>query len=107
MITIRLNVAMGLFAVKGHAGYAPEGHDIVCAAVSTLFETLRALPYMEYMEDEDEKIVKFAIHGEEDLGPLCIDEKDASILFVPVFNAFVIGFHEIAKQYPEYVKLEI
>lgn len=31
--------------IQGHAGYAPAGQDIVCAAVSTLYETLkRVLP---------------------------------------------------------------
>ena len=27
-------------SIEGHAGFAPSGQDIVCAAVSTLFQTL-------------------------------------------------------------------
>ena len=29
------------FSVKGHAGYAPKGQDIVCAAASILYMTLK------------------------------------------------------------------
>lgn len=29
--------------IQGHAGYAPSGSDIVCAAVSVLYETLKMM----------------------------------------------------------------
>lgn len=38
MITITRN-GNG-FAIHGHAEYAPEGQDIVCAGVTALFQTL-------------------------------------------------------------------
>lgn len=40
MIQIRIDVENMCMAVSGHAGYAPVGQDIVCAAVSTLTYTL-------------------------------------------------------------------
>lgn len=40
MITIRSQP--GRIEVTGHAYYAPQGFDIVCAAVSTLVDTLVA-----------------------------------------------------------------
>lgn len=42
MIHVRLQWRAGLlqgFHVSGHAGYAPHGRDIVCAAVSALAQT--------------------------------------------------------------------
>ena len=40
MIVIHTN--LGSITAKGHAGYAPEGQDIVCSAVSILLYTLAA-----------------------------------------------------------------
>lgn len=42
MIRVKERQARGGWeiAFSGHAGYAPEGEDIVCAAVSILFFTL-------------------------------------------------------------------
>ena len=42
MIQVKERQARGGWeiAFSGHAGYAPEGEDIVCAAVSILFFTL-------------------------------------------------------------------
>lgn len=41
MIKVRVNMESGdmLIDVKGHAGYAPHGRDIVCAAVSAILQT--------------------------------------------------------------------
>lgn len=40
MIEIKRNE--NSISIKGHAGYAPHGQDIVCAAVSTLVQTFLA-----------------------------------------------------------------
>ena len=39
---IEIEIEKGKIAVKGHAGYDEIGKDIVCAAVSTLFQALIA-----------------------------------------------------------------
>ncbi len=39
---IRVYRTPGILVLKGHAGAAPKGEDLVCAAVSVLTETLRA-----------------------------------------------------------------
>lgn len=41
MIRIDVNRQDARFEVTGHAGTAPEGEDLVCAAVSALAQTLR------------------------------------------------------------------
>lgn len=40
---IRYGVHSVELTATGHAGYAPEGQDIVCAAVSVLLDTLAAV----------------------------------------------------------------
>ena len=37
MIEVKINEAEGKVFVTGHAGYAEEGRDIICAGVSALF----------------------------------------------------------------------
>ena len=37
---IEVNVRLDGISVLGHAGYAPQGQDIVCAAVTALTQTL-------------------------------------------------------------------
>ncbi|MEG0228779.1 MAG: ribosomal-processing cysteine protease Prp, partial [Lachnospiraceae bacterium] len=37
---IAVNVRNDEITVSGHAGYAPQGQDIVCAAVTALTQTL-------------------------------------------------------------------
>jgi len=37
---IRVQLAPGRLTVRGHAGYGPQGADIVCAAVSALVYAL-------------------------------------------------------------------
>ncbi len=40
---IRAVRSPGRLVIRGHAGTAPKGQDLVCAAVSILTETLRAV----------------------------------------------------------------
>ena len=42
MIEVMHNVRTNEITVSGHAGYADKGHDIICAAVSVLVNTLAA-----------------------------------------------------------------
>ena len=50
--------------ITGHAGYAPKGQDIVCAAVSTAYHVLTALPGIGYC-DKDDKCKAWAIIDDE------------------------------------------
>ena len=82
------------FMVEGHADYAEEGSDIVCAAVSALTQT--ALLGIR----REEKVVY-----EQSEGFLAAH----TLSFVPevpiVLETVVSGLNEIARQYPEYVVL--
>ena len=48
-ITIKYDNAFDI-QIQRHAGYAVKGHDIVCAAISTLYQTL-VLAFQEYAYD--------------------------------------------------------
>ena len=81
--------------VSGHAGYADKGHDIVCAAVSVLVNTL-----VESMEE--------VTRGQLD----CIQRDGFThMVYWPWFDdgvqvlirAFFIGVGGVAEAYPGYV----
>lgn len=93
MISIRYDRNGVKLWFSGHAGYAEHGKDIVCAAVSALHDTLAANmhTFAGRMSGDNDHFV-WAI---------------ADIATMrEVFDAFVIGFKLIAKQYPDHVTFE-
>jgi uncharacterized protein YsxB (DUF464 family) len=83
--------------VSGHAGYAPHGQDIVCAAVSVLANNLIAsieeltADSIEYEIDSGEIIIKFRNLTDE-----------ASLLV----SSFFVGVEAVAAAYPDCVRIE-
>lgn len=83
---------------KGHAGYAEEGRDIVCAAVSVLaFTCANAL----------ESVTGVKAHVEEKDGFLSIflpenAGHDAQI----VMNTVLQGLRDVCDAYPKYLQLK-
>lgn len=80
---------------EGHAGYAPAGQDIVCAAVSCLMQTLA------YSAAEDEHTSSCIYQGEE--GPVLNVEAGDSVLMRDKFELVADGLDLLAEQYPENV----
>lgn len=83
---------------EGHAGYAPAGQDIVCAAVSCLMQTLA------YSAAENEKTSSCIYQGEE--GPVLNVEAGDSVLMRDKFELVADGLDLLAEQYPENVKFK-
>ena len=92
------------FSIKGHSGYAEEGSDIVCAAVSALaLTTDHALCQLVGISPIE--------HGGEDgFLEVLLPEKmsdqqmhDAQVLL----SALHIGLENIAQAYPDYVRLTV
>lgn len=88
--------------IDGHAGYAPEGQDIVCAAVSALAYTL-AVNAQRFV----------TIGAAEDL--VCTLEKGTGEIGITpkrryrdgvemVFRAVCAGFELLAQTSPDYVR---
>ena len=90
------------FSIKGHSGYAEEGSDIVCAAVSALVLTtdhaLCRLVGLSPIErgGEDGFIEVLLPQGMTDQ-----QMHDAQLLM----SALHIGLDNIAQDYPRYVRL--
>lgn len=83
---------------EGHAGYAPAGQDIVCAAVSCLMQTLA------YSAAEDEHTSSCIYQGKE--GPVLNVEAGDSVLMRDKFELVADGLTLLAEQYPENVSFK-
>lgn len=104
-----INIAIGRdargsvcsFRVEGHAGYAPHGSDIVCAGVSALtqgviYSLRRLLKVNPEVNVEEGRLLLT-------LGPVPSEVYEKCVLLL---EATVIGLKEIARSYPEYVKID-
>ena len=83
---------------EGHAGYAPAGQDIVCAAVSGLMQTLA------YSAAEDKRASSCIYQGKE--GPVVNVEAGDSVLMRDKFELVADGLDLLAEQYPENVNFK-
>ena len=83
---------------EGHAGYAPAGQDIVCAAVSCLMQTLA------YSAAEDEHTSSCIYQGKD--GPVVSVEAGDSVLMRDKFELVADGLTLLAEQYPENVSFK-
>lgn len=93
MVHIRYCRDIGKLWFEGHAEYAEKGNDIVCAAVSALYETLAA--HDTTYAGELKPGYRFIW-----IAPGRIEDG------TPIMEAFVVGFRQIAKQYPDHVVFE-
>ena len=83
---------------EGHAGYAPAGQDIVCAAVSCLMQALA------YSAAEDERTSSCIYQGKD--GPVVSVEAGDSVLMRDKFELVADGLDLLAEQYPENVSFK-
>ena len=86
--------------IKGHAGYAEPGKDIVCASASILAYTL-ALIVDSF--DEVESVIDLK-DGDTTIECQCKDEQT----YIKVANAYhyiEIGYALLEDTYPQYVRL--
>ena len=104
MITVRFYKDHGKYyrmVTEGHAGYDIEGQDIVCAAVSTLAQTLvNSLETQgvdpTYSVDEDGYLECMVPRKPEILKDIAIQT---------IFMTVKIGIEGISEAYGEYVRL--
>ena len=95
MITI--NITDDTIKIRGHAGYAPRGQDIVCAGVTALTQTL-----VESIDGLTGNAIKY------DMSPGRVDieikdpDEDAQLLM----DSFFVGVEMIADEFPEYIRVE-
>ena len=98
-----LRDARGLCGIRvsGHAGYAPAGEDIVCAAASVLITTCaNALESVAGIRpDVSQKPVMIQVSLPDGLSPA--GEHDARV----ILRTAEQGFLDIAAQYPSYLQI--
>ena len=85
-----------LLVLRGHAGYADRGADIVCAGLSAITYTL-----MGFLQNNEEKASMREEPG------MCIIICPAGDRVDAAFEMAVIGYMQIAKQYPDNVTIHI
>lgn len=91
---VKVSVQKDGLAVTGHAGYAPVGHDIVCAGVTALVISLEA-SLKSLTEDKIESSIS--------PGRVEIHYKNPSEAAKFLIDSFFLGICKIAREYPEYV----
>lgn len=105
MIQVTYHRQYNRVTVKGHAGSGPEGHDLVCSAVSALALTLAGnVAYMEAQEAVRNVITK-------------LEEGNAEIQCTPyrrykdsveqIYRAICVGFELLATKCPENISYEV
>ena len=106
MTTIRYFEEDGVchLTVDGHAGYAPDGQDIVCAAVSTLICTLNGCLQEAY---DRGCLAQYDTRMEPGDVQLCwTPETDATGRIRCIWETVEMGLSLLAGQYPAYVEME-
>ena len=85
------------FEVKEHSGFAPEGEDIVCAAVSFLATTcVNAL--------ETVAGVVPTVHQAEGLLEVTLPASNLNPAAKTIFAVFSQGMNDLSQAYPEHVQ---
>jgi len=90
------------FKSAGHAGYAAEGSDIICSAVSVL--VINTINSIETLTDD-----KFIVTSDEQLGLIEVNfDSDLSPDGILLMNAMVLGLKMIQADYNnDYIYLKI
>ena len=90
-------------SVRGHAGYAQSGSDIVCAAVSILITTcvnaLETVAHIRPIVVEKEKQALISVDLPKGLSPE--SDHDARI----ILHTTLQGLRDVAEQYPSYLQI--
>ena len=91
--------------VNGHTGYAAEGEDIVCAAISAVLQGAAlgvmevAKARVEYATDERKGSMSLALAGGQDELVL----HDAEV----ILRSALVATKDIAEGYSQFVKVEV
>lgn len=93
---IEVNVRMDGITVSGHANYAADGPDIVCAGATALVQTL-----IQSIEDLTEDKIEYVISpGRADIKYGDLSEKSRILV-----DSFFIGVCMLADEFPDNVRI--
>ena len=90
--------------VKGHAGYAEKGKDVVCAGISVLTQAFAAVA--QKMETGGDLVSCAGLIRAGDAAVFCECIDDGAYMALELALGVVkIGFEQIAGEYPAYIKV--
>lgn len=93
---IEVSVRENKISVSGHANYATEGQDIVCAGATALVQTL-----IKSIEDLTEDEIEYDISpGRADIKYGNLSEKSKALI-----DSFFVGICMIADKFPENIRI--
>ena len=103
MTTVKYNRRDTTLSVKGHAGYAKAGQDIVCAAVSMLGMTAAAA-----VQDNAASFFPVISQSKKDneLRIACRPRGGSITSCRRVLDTIFTGYEILSGQYPDYVRTE-
>lgn len=84
--------------MKGHAGAAPAGQDIVCAAASMLMFTLQAA-----VEDHMQALMPTVLHTDGEIRISCRPAPRQKKLCRTIYRTIFTGCELLAQNYPDHV----
>lgn len=93
---IEVSVRKDNIEVIGHAGQSEPGHDIVCAGVSALIQTLAAS--IDSLTDDDLDCMLAP-------GVFILKTKDLSAESRLLVDSFFVGICGVAEAHPDYIKI--
>ena len=94
---IKAKIEQGKITASGHAGYAPKGQDIVCAAFSVLSLTLDTA--VKKLTDDD---IRISLES----GSMEARWQQISPQGQLLINAYIEGVKALAENYPEYITVQ-
>ncbi len=97
MIEIKYNAEALEVEIKGHAGYADMGKDIVCSAVSCLFYTLA-----ETLEKSSDYLKGYTVNTEKGYIK-AVPKPQYKAVIQRTFFTICTGLSMIAEEYPKNV----
>lgn len=94
---INVIIEQGKITASGHAGYAPKGYDIVCAAFSVLSLTLDTA-VKKFTDDNIEIVLES--------GRMKAQWQQVSPEGLLLIKAYIEGVKALAENYPEYINVQ-
>lgn len=109
-VNIRSDRGYVKIIIKGHVGYGmtnhlPEGHDIVCAAISMLGQTL--VQRLMDMADEKKVIIHNLMYGPGEINVRVLSKPGNREELETTIKTVETGMKLIQEQYPDYIKVGV
>ena len=94
---IKITAEKGRITLRGHAGYAEKGKDIVCAAVSILTFNL---------QESINKLTEDAVGFSYVLDETVISYDEVSDRTKILIDSFIVGLELLSRNYPDNVRID-